>query len=152
MQQIDRRIIIAVVSLMVLLIISLLAYFAFRSEPSAPGKNLTEISIYGKDSSKVTVNNFYANPVETSTGMVTINRDTDLATYFYNEIGNKFTITLNEATFEDFTKKKPLAEQEFLKLLGVTEEQACNLNVEVLNGGSFDPKLSGEVFSLSFCK
>lgn len=152
MQQINKRILIIIISLLALLVILLLAYFAFRDTESIPQKNLTEISIVGKDSSKVTVNNFYANPVETSTGMVTINRNTNLATYFYNEIGNKFTITLNEADLDEFLKKKPLAEQEFLQLIGVTEEQACNLNVEVLNGGSFDPELSGKVFSLSFCR
>ncbi len=152
MLQVDKKIITIIIASLAILIILVLLYFAFRNANSQPPDTSSKtISITTKDNKTISVNNFYLNPVEESEGAITINRTTDLATYFYNEVGNKFTITLNEGTYDEFAAKKPQAEQEFLNILGITETQACSLNVEVRNGGSFDPDLQGRVFYLSFC-
>lgn len=133
----------------IILIIIFFIFIAYMFMGSSSG---AKVPIVGKDNKEVKINNIFDSPVEESPGAITFNQTTDLATYFYNVDGNKFTITLNEGNLDDFNAKKPDAEQEFLKLLGVSKKQACNLNVQVVNGGSFDPALQGVIFPLSFCK
>jgi hypothetical protein len=152
MLQINQKFLIIIISSLALLSIVILGYFAFKSN-NTPVTNLVaeRVSVAGKNNQEVSVKNFYLNPVEESPGAVTFNRTTDLATYFYNDDGNKFSISLNEGTQEEFFAKKPLAEQEFLKLLDITADQACLLNIQVVNAGSNDPVLEGNAFAFSVC-
>jgi hypothetical protein len=141
----SRKYLLILVTILIIIIFTILVVIIFKSSKDS------EITIENKDNEGIKINNIYQDPIEITPGAVTITRTTDLATYFYNEDGNKFTITLNEGTIDDFLQKKPLAEQEFLNILGVSQSDACKLNVQVLNGGSFDPELQGKSFPLNFC-
>lgn len=97
----------------------------------------------------ITINNIYKN----NTGM---NRDYDIQ-FFKNENYElvflshyqKFIITIVGSPFQMYIKP---AEEEFIKALGISKEQACNLNVEIGTVIFANPDYAGKTYLLSFCR
>lgn len=62
---------------------------------------------------------------------------------------NGFIITLLD---ENVIKANQEAEQDFLKILGITEEQACKLKVTIGVPHNVNPKFAGQVFAFDYCQ
>lgn len=66
----------------------------------------------------------------------------------YFEDKTTFVVTIYKRPLSD---TRLLAEQDLLKKLGLSEKEACNLNVNLGTIASVDENLSGKNFGLSFC-
>ena len=66
----------------------------------------------------------------------------------YFEDKTTFTITIYKRPLEETRKR---AEQDLLQKLGISEKEACNLNVNLGVIASVDEEISGRNFGLSFC-
>jgi hypothetical protein len=66
----------------------------------------------------------------------------------YTGDDNLILITINQTPV---LQKREEAEQDFLHLFGITQEQACKLSVRVGTLVSVDPDLAGQELGLSFC-
>lgn len=67
--------------------------------------------------------------------------------YFSKE--DQFLISITEIPFEE---KRKIAEQDFIRLLEITEAEACKLNVVITTPAFVNPDESGKNYSLSFCE
>jgi len=67
----------------------------------------------------------------------------------YFEKFDSFLISILKQPFETH---RQLAEQEFLRRLGIVEVDACRLDVTISSPAFVDPSLGGRNFGLSFCE
>lgn len=67
----------------------------------------------------------------------------------YMEKYNKFLLSILSSPFEEIRQK---AELEFLKSLGIPQEEACKLDAEITTPSFANPEQSGKIYRLSFCK
>lgn len=97
----------------------------------------------------VEVNNFLKDPVSV---------DSEKDVFFIEKPGyqiaylsqfNKFLISI---TSSPFLTLKTQAEEDFVKTLGVTEPEACQLDVEVSTPQFANPEYAGAIYPLSFCQ
>ncbi|MEK7598135.1 MAG: hypothetical protein AAB487_00155 [Patescibacteria group bacterium] len=122
--------------------------------PSAP---TAEFIIPPPDAKKMTVpaekesidtNNLYNNPIyKLPDGTVTFLENSDYTMAFFPK-DKLFNIAILSSTLKEARNK---AEGAFLDTLGVTKDQACELNVSLGVPYGVSPRNSGLNFGLSFC-
>ncbi len=145
-----------------LLIISLIIFASFylilatNKQPEPPNtipsptvipadpQILNRVNIQG-----IPMNNF----LETSktieeTGEVFAVEETDYV-IIYHKTSDDFLINILSSPFEDIRIK---AERDFLQKLGITEENACKLDVVEKTPHFANPDKAGQSFRLSFCE
>ena len=99
--------------------------------------------------SEVEMNNFYkTSPRIDITGDALVTSNSNNLTGFYIK-GELFLVSVKESPFVEARVK---AEQEFIEKLGITEEDACKLNVVVNTPAYANPKEAGKNHPLSFCE
>jgi ABC-type antimicrobial peptide transport system permease subunit len=97
---------------------------------------------------KVNINNVYKNPVEKlSQNGVAFKENSDYYMAFYPE-DNGFLIVINSS---DVISAEKRAEDDFLKQLGITKDQACELKISVTVPVSVSETYGGGTYGLSFC-
>ncbi len=108
----------------------------------------TTITI-GTSKGSVTVNNFYRNPSlvtpDAETVLIIATNSYNLA---YNTTDSSFTIGLLS---EPLAAARTAAEAGLLQTLGISQADACRLNVAVYVPGSIDGDHAGINLGLSFC-
>lgn len=103
----------------------------------------------GTSDGTVVVNNFYNAPIEVSqdhTSIVLAQVSDYTITYYAPDSG--FNISISKMPLATI---QPEAEAAFLKLLGISEADACKLNVKVGVPYGVDPDYAGENIPLTFC-
>lgn len=99
--------------------------------------------------SGIEVNNFYnKNPQINQREDVTF-VDTSKFQILYFSQENEFLISIMDSPFETVRLE---AERQFLKELGINEENACGLKVTISTPGFVNPEESGRNYKLSFCQ
>ncbi|HEX4104173.1 MAG TPA: hypothetical protein VHZ04_01695, partial [Candidatus Paceibacterota bacterium] len=105
--------------------------------------------VIGTNQGQVPVNNFYENPDYVTTDNQTVVL-TENATYtiVYNVSDSSFIISLLSTPLP---AARTAAESAFLQQLGITESDACKLNVDEGVPISVSDQYPGEDLGLSFC-
>lgn len=131
-----------------ILIIILGLFILFRDKEAAkPGKPVPTPSLttaVTPDITKINISGVEVNPKGDSLIV-----DNEKYQIVYLSQFNKFLITVLGSPFNEIKNE---AEREFLKVLGITEENACKLIVEVNTPEFANPEYSGTALRLSFCK
>lgn len=98
--------------------------------------------------SGISVNNVYRKELNTNTrGDVLFGENKDYQILYFSK-EKQFLISI---TGSPFSQKRELAEQYFLKTLGISQQEACQLKT-IINTPSFaNPAQSGTNYKLSFC-
>lgn len=109
------------------------------------GEDQMEIETSG---GSVRINNVYGNPVEVNPQKDALVKRTDDYDIVYLAKGESFLITLSRQPLEEARQK---AENDFLGTLGISKDEACELNVSLKVPGNVDINLAGEDYGLSFC-
>ncbi|HMS22271.1 MAG TPA: hypothetical protein PKA38_00755 [Candidatus Levybacteria bacterium] len=98
--------------------------------------------------SGIPIKNPYISPVQLDTQGDSLMTRTETYNLVYLKPFNEFLISITGAPFEI---NRQLAEKAFLKRLGVTEEQACQIKVTITTPVSVNPAEAGQKYQLSFC-
>ncbi len=135
----------------VILIIGALIYVLIAKKSghkeTAPPTPEEKISVPTNQGS-VAIPDITKNPIENlSDGGVTFKLSDDFSIEYYAK-DNSFIITLLN---NDVEKAQKEAEQEFLQSLGVSQDDACKLNVIIGVPFSVNENFAGGVYKLSFC-
>ena len=88
-----------------------------------------------------------SNSKEGLPSFVTINQTPDHH-IFYIPADELFFISITSYPFD---KHLPTAEKAMLQALAITEDEACNLNVDISTPSFANPDRAGEIYDLSFC-
>lgn len=96
----------------------------------------------------VVMNNFYKSQENRSGGNITFFENQQFTLGYVYDI-NLFTITIISSPFSEI---KPAAETQFVKELGISQEDACKLPVQVQTPYFVNYEESQQVYKLSFCK
>lgn len=158
---------ISIIALLILLLILLLAKTSQRA-PSVPSRptplptfikrpTFTPVPVISKpavDMEKITISevemdNFYKKGEKINPQNDILIEKKDNFQIVYLSQFNKFLISILSSPFETARKE---AEVEFLTTLGITEEEACLLNVSITTPFFANPDYAGKDFPLSFCK
>jgi hypothetical protein len=122
-----------------------------QNVPIIPGKKPGNEKTFdiGTAQGDTTVNNFYNLPETQPVSGDGVNFKN--STYYYmayypNQQG--FIITILDP---DIEKARKIAEADFIQALGITKDQACNLNVSLTVAPEADNRASGGNYRLSFC-
>src|SRR4030042_1347158 len=67
----------------------------------------------------------------------------------YIPVDKSFLISILDNPFEDVKKE---AEKAFLQKLGITQEDACLMNVNIATNIRINPSYAGKNYKLSFCE
>lgn len=137
-----------------LLLIALLFLFWSYTKKSDVVTNDNFIEIPSADGQKIRINNFYKTSSRVDKKSVDIKTEIINGQYegiSYNEEGNVFLLSTNAIDLKEFEMMRKDIEAKFMNLLGINEESACRLNVQIWNTPSPDEALN-KVFGLSFCK
>jgi hypothetical protein len=127
-----------ILSLIFILIVGLLVYIKFKGHNTFGQPNKKEIVI----------NNIYKdNPKKITSGSVTF-RDNNYYTMYYNADDQSFAITINNQNLNVSRKK---AEEDFLEILGINKEEACQMDVSLVVTYNVNQKAAGQNYRLSFC-
>lgn len=97
--------------------------------------------------SGVTVNNFYNTALNRSGGNVVFYEHDSIQFAYVYDI-NIFTISIQSVPFETLRQE---AEKKFSEVLGINQQEACKLNVQVQTAPYVDYEHSLQVYGLSFC-
>jgi len=103
----------------------------------------------GTSQGSVTVNNFYNNPVQVSqdqTSIVIAQSSTYNITYYTPD--SSFNIGILQGPV---SVVRPQAEAAFLAALGISQADACKLNVVIAVPYDVDPNYADQNIGLSFC-
>ncbi|OIO14147.1 hypothetical protein COV53_05965 [Candidatus Gottesmanbacteria bacterium CG11_big_fil_rev_8_21_14_0_20_37_11] len=96
----------------------------------------------------VTIKNIYRDPVEVhGNGDVVFYRNSDYQLVYLPKFSN-FHITVLGSPFWDKAKE---AEEQFIKSLDISKEQACWLTVEITTPQFANEEYAGKTFPLSYC-
>ncbi len=127
------------------ILVSILAVFLgiFIAKSEVNKKNPDKIKI-----SDVWVNNFLKEGKNNKDLFISLIRNEDYH-IFYIPNKQSFTISITGRGFKDLRVK---AEEEFLKILGVSQTEACRLNVHITTPSFANPNEAGKIYSLSFCE
>ncbi len=117
--------------------------------PPLPTPTLVQIAPRKITISGIQTNNFLSSPIETNKNGDVLFRKTQNYQIAYFKEFNQFGIVIIAPPFEQARSK---AENEFLKTLGITQEQACKLNVTVGFSRFAPSEVAGKNFPLSFCQ
>jgi hypothetical protein len=113
-----------------------------------PSENSAKMTIPTQNDEPVETNNVYLHPAENlSNNGVGFVSNNDYYVSFYPD-DRSFTVTIQNSNLKDTREK---AETAFLQALGITQEQACRLNVSLYVPEFISAKNSGQDFGLSFC-
>ena len=96
-----------------------------------------------------TVNNVYKNSPETSKYGDAYFVENDSYSISYILQGQYFQIYIQGSPFKDVRKE---AEADLLKQLGVSQEEACKLDVRITTPAFANPNEAGTTYKLSFCQ
>lgn len=143
----NKRKIIFVVIIIIIIIIVFLVY-KFLSPTPASFSALEKSTGEKLNIADVSVNNFYKIKINTNPrGDTLFSQSTDYQIMYFSK-EEQFLISIMGSPFEE---KRALAELNFTQVLGITQEEACKLNV-IINTPSFaNPEESGTNYKLSFC-
>jgi hypothetical protein len=97
----------------------------------------------------IAVNDIYAKPLMTNNENDVKFAENSNYEFVYLSKYHKFLITILGSPFMSLVKP---AEEDFVKVLGITYNQACKLNVDVGTVAFANPDYAGKRFPLSFCK
>lgn len=100
------------------------------------------------DISGIPVNNPYISPTQINAQGDSLMTQASVYELIYLKPFNEFLISITASPFE---ANRKLAEEAFLKRLGVTEKEACNLKVNITTRASVNPNEAGKKYKLSFC-
>lgn len=143
----NKRKVIVTIIIVIIFVITFLVYKLSTTTP-------TTFSVIEKKTSEklnitdVSVNNFYKIKINTNPrGDTLFSQNIDYQIiYFSGE--EQFLISIMGSPFEE---KRALAESNFIQVLGISQEDACKLNV-IINTPLFaNPDESGVNYKLSFC-
>lgn len=99
--------------------------------------------------SGVQINNFYETAKEVKLdGEVIIEENEDYRIMYFPE-REYFLISIYSSPFEN---SRQVAEQSFMKILGISPSKACKLHVSITTPAFVNPKEAGTDYHLSFCK
>ncbi len=96
----------------------------------------------------VQINNIYKEGGELFKGGITFKESSDYYISF-DEVSQSFSIAIMNA--EDLYGARARAEEEFVRTLGITNEQACKLKVDLGVPYNVNPQLPADNYGLSFC-
>lgn len=99
--------------------------------------------------SGISVNNFLKNPEEVNAqgdALFVKKEDYQLV---YLPAFDQFLITILSPSFEDVKRE---AEDEFIKTLDISPNDACKLNVAISTPSFINPEMAGKKYPLSFCE
>ena len=99
----------------------------------------------------VRTNDFYAAAVASTSYAVTLYADDAVGIIDFYPETRSFNIGVSGITNGVFGANRATLEQELLRLLGVSQEDACKLPVFLGTGGTGNEDLDGVPFNLSFC-
>ncbi len=143
----NKKIFYMLVIVAILIILSLVMVLVRGNRSSS------KIQIKGENGQTVTTKDFTQNSVKNDQSAQTLQDDKSSAVIMFNGDSNIFTILVHASEEQEFNQKRILAEEQFLAELGISEAEACKLNVEVATDG---PETDLLPFSkpqpLSFCK
>lgn len=128
-----------IIIIAIIAIISLVFYF-FKTNPN-------KISI-GTGNNQVEISNILKDPIKTFPNSDVAYKRTDDYSFDYYAKDQLFIITI---TNPDIKNTRIKAENDFLKTLEITEDQACKLNIQLGVPYSINPDASGINYRLSFC-
>ena len=150
------------IAIVVILAVTLIFVFGRKTEP-APGNEPIpgglpsvatttipqgELLVIGTPAGSVSVKNFYKNPVEVNSERDALIERTEQYDIVYLAGDSSFLITISRQPFD---AARQAAEDDFLKTLQITKEEACRLNVALRVPRFVDENLAGKDFGLSFC-
>ena len=98
--------------------------------------------------SGVNVKNPYATPVKIDTQGDSLMQEQASYNLVYLKPFNEFLISITASPF-DINRK--IAEDAFLKRMGITQQDACKLKVTITTPLSVNPNEAGQNYPLSFC-
>lgn len=110
--------------------------------PRIPRGNIMTVS-------GVTMNNIYNNESSLKSNGELRFLETPKYHLIYSPPKEYFLISIVASPFPESRKE---AETAFLNILGITQDQACRLNVNVTTPLSVNPDYAGNAYRLSFCK
>lgn len=97
----------------------------------------------------VEVNNFFEKVgIPESASYIIIEKNSDYKIAYLNNF-NSFLISITNSPFES---QRILAEEKFLDELGISETDACKLEVQVTTPRFANPDHAGIIYGLSFCE
>jgi len=97
----------------------------------------------------VEVNNFFTSAKKiNNSGDIELSKNSDYSIQYYPVL-NSFLITIVGVPFEE---TKTEAEEDFLKILGVKPQIACQLTINISASPTIYPELTGDYFKPYFCK
>ncbi|OGM09778.1 hypothetical protein A2W13_01190 [Candidatus Woesebacteria bacterium RBG_16_36_11] len=99
--------------------------------------------------SGIEVNNFYKEAIIIGGDGYALFDKTDKFKIAYIPVDKSFLISILDNPFEDVKKE---AEKAFLQKLGITQEEACLLNVNIATNIRINPSYAGKNYKLSFCE
>ena len=117
---------------------------SFSISPTRTPSNLPEKI----NASGVTVDNFYRDGQQIMTNNDVIIRDNSDFQFVYFAKGDYFLLSINNSPFEEVRKR---SEQELLKILNITQVQACNLKIRVITPHYVNKESAYKDYPLSFC-
>lgn len=98
--------------------------------------------------SGIQTNDFFSSSIETNSSGDVLFKKTQNYQIAYLKEFNQFMIVIMASPFEEVRSE---AEDEFLKTLGINQEQACKLNITVGFSRFAPSDIAGKNFPLSFC-
>lgn len=174
----NNRIKLSIILFSVVLVTGLVLIFAFLQQknssikqPVAPPQSSPAVSFYPKPTfaplisptasvslpsaqdekitvSNIKMNNFYRSPIRVYSSGDVVVAQSDSYQIAYLPLFNKFIISIVSSPFQDKIKG---AEEDFIKALGISREEACRLNAVVNTPFFANPDESGKDYPLSFC-
>lgn len=104
--------------------------------------------VLGTPQGSVTVNNFYTGAKISPDRTSVLIAETPAYVISYYAPDSSFNILIEQLPFATIRAE---AESAFLQKLGISEQQACKLKVQVGTPISVDPSYAGQNIGLSFC-
>lgn len=151
------RVIIFLLVTVIIVSIVLIVFFITSSTPRGKQPTVvvpTPFSLKGFPTgeriniSGIPVKNPYISPAQLDTqGDSLMVREAGFELVYLKQFG-EFLISITDSPFE---ANRRLAETAFLKRLGITQEEACRLNVSITTPISINPTEAGQKYPLSFC-
>ncbi|HLD03780.1 MAG TPA: hypothetical protein VJC17_03330 [Candidatus Dojkabacteria bacterium] len=99
--------------------------------------------------SGISVDNFYRNAQEIMPNSDAIIKDNPDFHIVYYARGDYFLISVDNSPFEEVRKK---AENEFLRILNIKEDDACKLKIRIITQYRVNPDFADNDYPLSFCQ
>lgn len=154
MSEINKKILFIIAIIISLGVILTMVYFAFlKNRPGSVNNNGSKIQLETPNGSTLSVNDFIKGAQSIDDAAVTLKDIPDVAVFMYNKESKIFTILIHAQDQETYDKRVSIAEQSFLQQLGITEQYACGLRVEVSSDGPVnDLQDFSNIHPLSFCR